>query len=82
MNNNIPIVDASIFEWSNSHGYITSSKLGHFLPRQLRVKSPKTGKVLNFSINWNDPMAEDGWDGEFIKLVDEDRKVFLTINAY
>lgn len=73
-----PIVDGSLFEWSSNHGYTTSSKIG-FMPKQLCVRSPKTGKVLNFSVNWNDPMAEDGWDGELIKLVDDDKKVFLTI---
>lgn len=73
-----PIVDGSLFEWSNNHGYSTSSKLG-FMPKQLCVRSQKTGKVLNFSINRNDPMAEDGWDGELIKFVDDDKKVFLTI---
>lgn len=82
MKTNTPIVDGSLFEWSGNHGYTTSSKLGHFLPRTLSVRSPKSGKVLNFSVNWNDPMAEDGWDGELIKLVDKDKKVFLTINAY
>lgn len=52
------------------------------MPRQLRVRSPKTGKIMDFSVDWKDPMAEDGWDGELVKLVDKDRKVFLTIWSY
>lgn len=73
------IVDGSLFEWTGNHGYSTTSKLGYFPPSNLSVRSPKSGKVLNFFIDHNDPMAEDGWDGELIKLVDEDKKVFLTI---
>jgi hypothetical protein len=37
---------------------------------------------MDFSVDWKDPMAEDGWDGELVKLVDKDRKVFLTIWSY
>jgi hypothetical protein len=82
MNKEIPVIDGSLFKWVFNHGTATATEIGKFMPRQLRVRSHKTGEILDFSVDWNDPMAEDGWDGELVKMVDKDRKVFLTIWNY
>lgn len=37
--------------------------------------------IKEFNIDTEHPGYEDHWDGEFVKLVDSDRKVFLTITA-
>jgi hypothetical protein len=82
MNKEIPVIDGSIFKWDSNHGTSTATEVGKFMPHQLRVRSPKTGEIMDFSVDWEDPAAEDGWDGELVKLVDKDRKVFLTIWSY
>ena len=82
MNTEIPVIDGSLFRWEKNHGTANASEIGICMSRQLRVRSPKTGKIIDFSVDWKDPMAEDGWDGELVKLVDKDRKVFLTIWNY
>ncbi|NDG26397.1 MAG: hypothetical protein EB120_04370 [Proteobacteria bacterium] len=80
---NTPIIDGSLFKWERrNHGKANASEIGVCMPRQLRVRSHKTGEILDFSVDLEDPMAEDGWDGELVKLVDKNRKVFLTIWSY
>jgi len=78
MNTEIPVIDGSLFKWEKNHGRAKASKIGMWMPRQLRIRS-RSGKVMGFSVDWQDPMAEDGWDGELVRLVDKDRKIFLTI---
>ena len=82
MNNQTSVIDGSLFKWENNHGKANASEIGIYMPHQLRVRSPKTGEIMDFSVDWEDPAAEDGWDGELVKLVDKDRKVFLTIWSY
>jgi len=82
MNNQTSVIDGSLFKWDKNHGNANASEIGIYMPQQLRVRSHKTGKILDFSVDWEDPAAEDGWDGELVKLVDKDRKVFLTIWSY
>lgn len=82
MNTEIPVIDGSLFKWEKNHGTANASEIGICMSQQLRVRSPKTGKIIDFSVDWKDPAAEDGWDGELVKLVDKGRKLFLTIWNY
>jgi hypothetical protein len=79
MDKSIHQVEASAFEWNGKHGKAIAANVGGFLPSSLLVRSTRTGEVKHFSMDWNDPAAEDHWDGELIKLIDESGEFRLTI---
>lgn len=80
MTKEIPFINADRIEWSGSHGHSTYTKLG-CMPSRLFCISPRTGAIKEFTIDTQCPGYEDHWDGEFVKLVDSDRKLFLTITC-
>lgn len=80
MTKEIPFFSASRFEWDGSHGRSTLTKLG-CMPSRCFCISPRTMAIKEFTIDTEHPGYEDYWDGEFVKLVDSDRKLFLTITS-
>jgi len=80
MTKEIPFYSASKFSWQGNHGLSSYSKLG-CMPRGFFCLSPKTGAIKEFEIDRECPGYEDHWDGEFVKLVDSERKYFITITA-
>ena len=78
MTKEIPFYPATKFQWQGNHGVATYSKLG-CMPHRLFCISPKTGAIKEFEIDRECPGCEDSWDGEFVKLVDSERKYFITI---
>lgn len=80
MNKSMHQVEASAFKWNGRHGEALAAQVGGLLPSSLLVRSTRTGEVKHFGIDWNDPAAEDHWDGELVKLVDESGEFHLTIS--
>ena len=73
----IPTYDASRVSWKGHKGItdvtdLIGAGLGRF-PRELYLKNPHTGRSVYFSIDTEDPAAEDGWDGEMCKYVSANR---------
>ena len=69
----IPTYDASRVSWKGHKGItdvtdLIGAGLGRF-PRELYLKNPHTGRSVYFSVDFEDPAAEDGWDGEMCKYV-------------
>ena len=81
MTKEIPFFNADKFEWEGSHGRSTFTKLDCGTFTRCFCISPKTGAIKEFNIDTQCPGYEDHWDGEFVKLVDSDRKIFLTVTA-
>jgi hypothetical protein len=79
MNASIHQVEATVFQWNGNHGTAVAANVGGFLPYSLLVRSPRTGEVKSFRMDMNDPSAEDHWDGELTKLVDDSGDFRLTI---
>ena len=78
LNTSISIVNASQFNWRGNHGTATIKEIG-FLPHQIIVRSDRTGEVKYFSLDTDDAMFEDHWDGELVKLVSADGNLRLTV---
>ena len=80
MNKEIPFYPATKFQWQGNHGTTTYTKLGYMLfAHSFFCVSPKTGAIKKFEIDTECPGYADHWDGEFVKLVDSERKYFITI---
>lgn len=79
------IHDASLFYWKNEFGYASSLEVfgkSYFLPQQLMVKSPRTGKVLEFSVDPQEAEQYEYWDGEFTILRNQKHKLALKISNF
>lgn len=81
----IPQVCASQIKWKDGFGIANSSELiggiGYGYG-EIKVKSPKTGVVKVFSIDNEEAIDNDCWDGEFGIYRDEDKKLAIKIWNY
>lgn len=75
----VPYFDADLFKWSKNYGRATYADLG-CMPTRFFCSSPKTGVCKYFTIDQWDAGYEDHWDGEFVKLADQDREFFITVS--
>tara|TARA_R110000868_G_scaffold103681_5_gene285350 strand:+ start:2984 stop:3226 length:243 start_codon:yes stop_codon:yes gene_type:complete len=78
--NNFDVFKGNQFSWHGTHGHSTFSELG-CMPSKFYVISSRTGLMKFFALDTECPGYEDHWDGEFVRLVDADRKVFITVGA-
>ena len=76
-------VSASLFKWYKGFGVANVSDLGFSrATNELFVKSPTTNKVLKFSLNLEEAITNECWDGEFVLLHSEDKKITIKIWNY
>jgi hypothetical protein len=76
-------VSASLFKWSGGFGVVNASDLGMTrATNELLVKSPKTHKVLKFSLDIDEAIENESWDGEFVILRSGDKKIAVKIWNY
>jgi hypothetical protein len=76
-------VCASSFKWNDGFGVANASDLGMARAiNELLVKSPKTDKVLKFSLDIEEAVANESWDGEFVILYSKDKKIAVKIWNY
>jgi hypothetical protein len=76
-------VCASLFKWNGGFGVTNASDLGMTrTTNELLVKSPKTHKVLKFSLDLEEAIANESWDGEFVILHTENKKITIKIWNY
>lgn len=84
-NSEIPQVCASLIKWEKGFGIANSSELigknGYGFGEVL-VKSPKTGLVKRFSVDQEEAIENECWDGEFAIFRDEDKKLAIKIWNY
>jgi len=79
-------VCASSFKWNDGFGVANASDLfgrgACYFINELLAKSPKTDKVLKFSLDIEEAIANESWDGEFVILHSEDKKIAVKIWNY
>jgi hypothetical protein len=76
-------VCASSFKWNNGFGVANASDLDMSrATNELLVKSPKTGKVLKFSLDIDEAIENESWDGEFVILRSKDKQIAVKVWNY
>jgi hypothetical protein len=75
---------ASLFRWNEGFGSAEASSIFGIdrSPSSFLMKSPKTGNVLEFSVDPEEAIASDFWDGEFSIFRTEDKKIAVKIWNY
>jgi hypothetical protein len=79
------VYDASLFHWEEGFGYASSLEVfgkSYFLPQSLTLKSPRTEKVLEFSVDPQEAEQYEYWDGEFTILRNQKYKLALKISNF
>lgn len=77
-------VCASLFKWNDGFGTAEASSVFGIdrSPSSFLMKSPKTEKVLEFSVDTEEAIACDFWDGECSVFRSEDKKLAVKIWNY
>lgn len=67
---NTTTICASKIKWNKGHGSTNATDLfGSWkAPHEIKVKSPLTGKIKTFSLDPEEAMSAEYWDGEFVIL--------------
>lgn len=72
---------ASQIKWNQGFGVAHASDLfGTYQSYpEIMVKSPKTGSVKKFTLNQEEAIENEFWDGEFVILRDEDKEFAIKV---
>ena len=78
------MICASKLKWNDNFASICSTELfGTWkYPHKFEMRSPKTGKVKQFSIDYAEAERSEYWDGEFALFCSEDKKQTIRIWGY
>jgi hypothetical protein len=79
------MISADRFKWDKGFGRANASDLGFekcFCPDHIQVKSPLTGKVIDFKLDEQEAIDAESWDGEFRILRSEDKKFAVKVWNY
>jgi len=74
----------SMFKWKNGFASAEASCVFGInrSPSSFLVKSPKTGIFLKFSVDPDEAIEAECWDGEFSIFRDENKKFAIQISNY
>jgi len=75
---------ASKFKWKNGFGVCNLTDLGSWksTPKTFYIQSPKTGKRKAFSLDLEEALEAEFWDGEFQIFWTEDKQFAVKIWNY
>lgn len=78
------VICASKFKWNDGFAVVNSSDIfGTWkYPHNFKVKSPRTGKIKSFAIDYEEAEHAEFWDGEFSIFRSEDKQQAIKIWPY
>lgn len=78
------MISAAQFKWNDGFAVANASEIfGTWkYPHSFEVKSPKTGKIKTFAIDYEEAEAAEFWDGEFSIFRSEDKQQAIKLWPY